>query len=68
MLAALDKAADTDVIVTSGGASVGDHDLVRPALAQWGATIDFLRVAMRPGIRSRANCGLATRSASRPAR
>lgn len=49
MLAALDKAAETDVIVTSGGASVGDHDLVRPALQQWGARIDFWRVAMRPG-------------------
>jgi molybdopterin molybdotransferase len=49
MLAALDKAADMDVIVTSGGASVGDHDLVRPALDQWGAEIDFWRVAMRPG-------------------
>lgn len=49
MLAALDNAADVDVIVTSGGASVGDHDLVRPALEQWGATIDFWRVAMRPG-------------------
>ncbi|MBO0749782.1 MAG: molybdopterin molybdenumtransferase MoeA, partial [Porphyrobacter sp.] len=49
LLAALDQAADTDVIVTSGGASVGDHDLVRPALEQWGATIDFWRVAMRPG-------------------
>lgn len=49
MLTALDKAADTDVIVTSGGASVGDHDLLRPALAQWGAKIDFWRVAMRPG-------------------
>jgi molybdopterin molybdotransferase len=49
MLDALDKAADTDVIVTSGGASVGDHDLVRPALEQWGAQIDFWRAAMRPG-------------------
>ena len=49
MLAALDKGADTDVIVTSGGASVGDHDLVRPALEQWGAEIDFWRVAVRPG-------------------
>jgi molybdopterin molybdotransferase len=49
MLAALDQAADAEVIVTSGGASVGDHDLVRPALEQWGATIDFWRVAMRPG-------------------
>jgi molybdopterin molybdotransferase len=28
---------------------VGDHDLVRPALEQWGAKIDFWRVAMRPG-------------------
>lgn len=49
LLATLDDAADTDVIVTSGGASVGDHDLVGPALEQWGATIDFWRVAMRPG-------------------
>jgi molybdopterin molybdotransferase len=49
ILDALDQAADTDVIATSGGASVGDHDLVRPALEQWGAKIDFWRVAMRPG-------------------
>ncbi|HEU4651615.1 MAG TPA: molybdopterin molybdotransferase MoeA [Croceibacterium sp.] len=46
---ALARAADADVIVTTGGASVGDHDLVRPALEAWGATIDFWRVAMRPG-------------------
>jgi molybdopterin molybdotransferase len=37
------------VIVTSGGASVGEHDLVRPALEVWGAQIDFWRVAMKPG-------------------
>ena len=49
MLAALDKGSEAHVLVTSGGASVGDHDLVRPALAQWGATIAFWRVAMRPG-------------------
>jgi molybdopterin molybdotransferase len=49
MLRALDEASDADAIVTSGGASVGDHDLVRPALEAWGATIDFWRVAMRPG-------------------
>jgi molybdopterin molybdotransferase len=49
LLAALDNASEADVIVTSGGASVGDHDLVRPALEAWGATIDFWRVAMRPG-------------------
>ena len=46
---ALAEAEATDVIVTTGGASVGDHDLVRPALEAWGATIDFWRVAMRPG-------------------
>jgi molybdopterin molybdotransferase len=49
LLAALESASDADVIVTSGGASVGDHDLVRPALEAWGATIDFWRVAMKPG-------------------
>lgn len=44
-----DAAADVDILVTIGGASVGDHDLVRPALARAGASIDFWRVAMRPG-------------------
>lgn len=38
-----------DLLVTSGGASVGDHDLVRPALEAAGATIDFWRIALRPG-------------------
>lgn len=42
-------AVDADILVTTGGASVGDHDLVRPALAEAGATIDFWRIAMRPG-------------------
>lgn len=46
---ALDQAGDADVIVTSGGASVGDHDLVRPALEAWGADLDFWRVAIKPG-------------------
>lgn len=49
LAAALDEAGDADVIVTSGGASVGDHDLVRPALEAWGADIAFWRVAMKPG-------------------
>lgn len=40
---------DADVIVTTGGASVGDHDLVRPALEAAGGTIDFWRIALRPG-------------------
>lgn len=49
LTAALDSAASADVIVTSGGASVGDHDLVRPVLAAWGAEIDFWRIAIKPG-------------------
>lgn len=49
LAAALDAARDADVIVTSGGASVGDHDLVRPALEAIGATIDFWRVGIKPG-------------------
>lgn len=46
---AFEAAAGADVIVTSGGASVGDHDLIRPALEEWGATVDFWRVAIKPG-------------------
>jgi molybdopterin molybdotransferase len=42
-------AAQADVIVTTGGASVGDHDLVQPALLNIGAKMDFWKVAMRPG-------------------
>lgn len=38
-----------DVLVTSGGASVGDHDLVQRALAAEGLELSFWRVAMRPG-------------------
>ena len=38
-----------DVLVTLGGASVGEHDLVRLALADIGVTPDFWRVAVRPG-------------------
>lgn len=40
---------DADLVVTSGGASVGDHDLVRPALEAAGAKIDFWKIALRPG-------------------
>ncbi len=49
LAAVLERAEDADVIVTSGGASVGDHDLIRPALEAWGANIDFWRVAIKPG-------------------
>ncbi len=38
-----------DVLVTLGGASVGDHDLVKSALAKEGMELGFWRIAMRPG-------------------
>jgi molybdopterin molybdotransferase len=41
--------AVADVLVTLGGASVGDHDLVKPALAGQGMELNFWKIAMRPG-------------------
>ncbi|MGB8400327.1 gephyrin-like molybdotransferase Glp [Bradyrhizobium sp.] len=41
--------ANADILVTTGGASVGDHDLVRPSLEAEGVTMAFWRIAMRPG-------------------
>lgn len=38
-----------DILVTQGGASVGDADLVKPALAPLGLDVDFWKIAMRPG-------------------
>ncbi|MEM5473038.1 gephyrin-like molybdotransferase Glp [Hoeflea sp. AS60] len=52
---ALDEALDeaiaqgADVLVTIGGASVGDHDLVQKALTGRGMALDFWKIAMRPG-------------------
>ena len=43
------REAGADVLVTLGGASVGAHDLVKPALARQGMRLDFWRIAMRPG-------------------
>lgn len=42
-------AIPADILVTLGGASVGDHDLVQAALLDKGMTLDFWRIAMRPG-------------------
>lgn len=42
-------AADADLIVTIGGASVGDHDLVGPVAESLGLERSFYKVAMRPG-------------------
>ncbi|HLJ00196.1 MAG TPA: gephyrin-like molybdotransferase Glp [Bradyrhizobium sp.] len=44
---ALDDGAD--ILVTTGGASVGDHDLVKRALEAMGVSMAFWRIAMRPG-------------------
>jgi molybdopterin molybdotransferase len=38
-----------DVLITTGGASVGDHDLVKQSLETEGVTMAFWRIAMRPG-------------------
>lgn len=46
---AIASAAGADLLVTTGGASVGDHDLVQEALGTGGLTLDFWRIAMRPG-------------------
>jgi molybdopterin molybdotransferase len=46
LVAGADRA---DLLVTSGGASAGDHDLIRPVLGRQGMEVDFYKVAMRPG-------------------
>lgn len=48
-LVAAISGADADIIVTTGGASVGDHDLVQDALKRAGGSLDFWKVRMRPG-------------------
>ena len=47
--AVADAVAGMDMLVTTGGASVGDHDLVIAALKERGLEVDFWRIAMRPG-------------------
>lgn len=42
-------AVGADLLVTTGGASVGEHDLVRQALGEQGLELDFWQIAMRPG-------------------
>ncbi len=45
----VERARDADVLVTTGGASVGDHDLVGPVLSKLGMELSFWKIAMRPG-------------------
>ena len=47
--AAADQVAGYDLLVTTGGASVGDHDLVISGLQTRGLVVDFWQIAMRPG-------------------
>ena len=42
-------AGDPDVLITTGGASVGDHDIVQEILLELGVTLDFWKINMRPG-------------------
>jgi molybdopterin molybdotransferase len=47
--AMVEAAIGADLVVTSGGASVGEHDLIQSAIGDAGLKLDFWRVAMRPG-------------------
>ena len=49
LMAAADSLHGMDLLLTSGGASVGDHDLVQEALGDRGLIVDFWQIAMRPG-------------------
>ncbi|MBL0037281.1 MAG: molybdopterin molybdotransferase MoeA [Flavobacteriales bacterium] len=50
LLGAFGKASvNADLVITTGGASVGDHDLIKPVLEAMGATIHFHGVAQKPG-------------------
>jgi molybdopterin molybdotransferase len=56
---------EADVVFTVGGVSVGDHDLVRSALVAVGVSLDFWRVAIKPG--KPMAVGQLTRPGRRPA-
>ncbi len=46
---ALDEVRGADLLLTTGGASVGEHDLVRESLMSKGSVLGFWKIAMRPG-------------------
>lgn len=46
---AMEGAKGADILVTLGGASVGDHDLVQKVLTEDGMILDFWKIAMKPG-------------------
>jgi molybdopterin molybdotransferase len=47
--AAIERGGDADLLVTLGGASVGEHDLVQAALSHLGFELGFWKIAMKPG-------------------
>jgi molybdopterin molybdotransferase len=47
--AAIKKGLNADILVTTGGASVGDHDFIQQALKNCGVKIGFWKIALRPG-------------------
>jgi molybdopterin molybdotransferase len=47
--ALVEGARGADLLVTTGGVSVGEHDLIRDALGETGLELDFWKIAMRPG-------------------
>jgi molybdopterin molybdotransferase len=49
LLSAFEAALRADIIISSGGVSVGDYDLVKDIMKEMGNTMQFWRVAMRPG-------------------
>ena len=49
LLKMAEGAKGTDMLITCGGASVGEHDLVKSVLSEIGLKIEFWRIAMRPG-------------------
>jgi len=48
-LEALRRVAETDVVISTGGASVGDYDIMRHALAQFGCEMLFWKLDLKPG-------------------
>ncbi len=49
LAALIDRASGADLLLTSGGASVGEHDLVQGVLKSKGLDLGFWKIAMRPG-------------------
>jgi molybdopterin molybdotransferase len=62
--ARLEAGLDADVLITSAGAAVGEHDRIKDALDGLGYELDFWRIRMRPG--SPASLGRIPRSGRRP--